>query len=617
MAFKNEDIVDYEGPVDNSTVVNAATLLFGWLDYSMFCSMLLISTIIGLYFGCFGSRQRTKDEYLLGNRNMSIFPIAMSLTASHISGTTLLGAPSEMYTFGTQYWLMCLSACIVCAVVAVAYMPVFYKLQLTSTYEYLQLRFNSAVRMVASFMFTLYQVLHTPVVLYVPALAFSQVSGVDLHMITPVVCAICIFYTTLGGLKAVVWTDTLQQIIMMGSSVVVVILGIIAVGGLDVMWQRNLEGDRIEFFNMDPNPFVRNTFWTVTIGMTFTWLTHCGVNQGMMQRFLALPNLSHARWALLIFCVGICWCKSVSCLTGLLIHAQYHDCDPLTTKTINRADQLLPYYVMDVASHIPGLPGLFVAGVFCAALSSMSTGLNTLSGTIYEDFLSRWIPTDKKSEACVNVIMKLTVCIVGFICIFLVFMIERMGNVIQASVTLSGITNGAMLGLFSLGMFFPWANTKGALVGGMSSLLVVGWLVIGTQKSISRGAIKFPYKPMSTEGCKDFNTTDSVLYSAATTTMVNLTEALSLSMPINSVENDLEIEEPFVLFRLSYLYLIVVGCFTVIVVGLPVSFLTGANDPSKMHPDLLSPVIHWMLPKDKKDQYEPVKPVLDSAKPER
>jgi Na+/proline symporter len=119
----------------NITTVNSPAILFSWLDHSMFGSMLIISTIIGIYFGCFGSRQRTKNEYLLGNKNMSIFPIAMSLTASHISGITLLGAPSEMYTFGTQYWMMCLAACIVCAVVAIAYMPVFYRLQLTSTYE--------------------------------------------------------------------------------------------------------------------------------------------------------------------------------------------------------------------------------------------------------------------------------------------------------------------------------------------------------------------------------------------------------------------------------------------------------------------------------------------------
>jgi Na+/pantothenate symporter len=119
----------------NTTTAEDPVLSFGWLDYTMFGFMLLLSTVIGIYFGFFGTRQRTKNEYLLGNRNMSVFPIAMSLTASHISGITLLGAPSEIYTFGTQYWMMCLAACVVCSVVAVAYLPVFYTLQITSTYE--------------------------------------------------------------------------------------------------------------------------------------------------------------------------------------------------------------------------------------------------------------------------------------------------------------------------------------------------------------------------------------------------------------------------------------------------------------------------------------------------
>lgn len=591
MELKDHASFNLEDMDHNITMANSSAIFFGWLDYSTFGLMLILSTIIGIYFGCFGTRQRTKNEYLLGNKKMGIFPIAMSLTASHISGITLLGAPSEMYTFGTQYWMMCLSACIVCVVVAVAYMPVFYTLQLVSTYEYLELRFDSSVRKFASFMFTIYQVLHTPIVLYVPALAFSQVTGINVHMITPAVSAICIFYTTLGGLKAVVWTDTLQQIIMMGSSIIVVGLGIIAVGGLDVTWQRSLDGDRIEFFNMDPNPLTRNTFWTVTVGMTFIWLAHVGVNQGMMQRFLALPTLSDARWAILVFCVGICWCKSVSCLTGLLIYARYHDCDPLSTKTIKRADQLLPYYVMDVAGSVPGLPGLFIAGVLCAALSSMSTSLNTLSGTIYEDFLSRWLPTDKQTEGLVNFIMKLTVCVVGVICVVLVFWIERMGSVVQIAVTVGGVTYGAMLGLFSLGMFFPWANTKGALVGGLTSLVFVGWLVIGTQAEIASGAIKFQWKPMSTAGCTG-----------------NLTHAHSpLSAAVESVGRLPHADQPFLLFRLSYLYFNVVGCFVSVAVGLLVSFLTGATSPRDLHPDLLSPVVHWILPKNEKQEYQPVK----------
>ncbi|KAJ9582261.1 hypothetical protein L9F63_003390, partial [Diploptera punctata] len=269
---------------------------------------------------------------------------------------------------------------------------------------------------------------------------------------------------------------------------------------------------------------------------------------------------------------------------------------------ISRADQLLPFYVMDIASKIPGLPGLFVAGVFCAALSSMSTSLNTLCGVIYEDFLARILPARTKNERTVNLIMKSTVCIVGIICVLLVFVVERMGSVVHATVTLGGITYGAMLGLFSLGMFFPWANSKGALAGGLSSLLLMGWLVTGAQAAVSRGAIIFDMKPMSTEGCN------------ITTFTSNLTDPQPIIMHPDMSSHNSDEDLPFVLFRISYLYFNVVGCLTVIVVGLVVSFITGANKAGEVNPDLLSPVIHWMLPKNKNKEYKPVKQLSNQIK---
>lgn len=114
---------------------------------------------------------------------------------------------------------------------------------------------------------------------------------------------------------------------------------------------------------------------------------------------------------------------------------------------------------MDIAGHIPGLPGLFIAGVFCAALSTMSSGLNTLAGTIYEDFISPFMPANT-TEKRASDIMKIIVMINGALCTTLVFVVERLGGIIQLSYSLSGITAGPLIGLFTLGMLFPSANTK-------------------------------------------------------------------------------------------------------------------------------------------------------------
>lgn len=116
---------------------------------------------------------------------------------SHISGVSLLGIPSEVYQYGSQY-AACIFTCFICCLLIIfIYLPVFYKLQMTSTFEYLEIRFARPVRIFASFLFTLSLVIYVPLIIYVPALAFSQATGINLHYVTPVICAVCIFYTTI------------------------------------------------------------------------------------------------------------------------------------------------------------------------------------------------------------------------------------------------------------------------------------------------------------------------------------------------------------------------------------------------------------------------------------
>ncbi|KAJ4433289.1 hypothetical protein ANN_15548 [Periplaneta americana] len=175
----------------------AKALFFSWLDFTLFILMLVVSTLIGIYFGFWGKKEDTPKEYLHGGKTMNTMPVAVSLVSSIISGITVMGAPSEIYMYGTLYWLVCVSAVLIGFINNYIYLPVFYELQLTSTYEYLQLRFNKQVRVMASVLYTIGLLLNIPIVVYVPALAFSQVSGVNIHIITVAVSVLCIFYTML------------------------------------------------------------------------------------------------------------------------------------------------------------------------------------------------------------------------------------------------------------------------------------------------------------------------------------------------------------------------------------------------------------------------------------
>ncbi|KYQ47116.1 Sodium-coupled monocarboxylate transporter 1 [Trachymyrmex zeteki] len=549
---------------------------FDLVDSIVFIGLLGVSALVGIY-QCYASRKKADavGEYLVGGQKMSIFPISMSLIASYVSGIAMLGLPAEMYVYGTQLWCVVIADSFVSITMAIVYLPVFYGLRITSSYEYLELRFNRVVRLMGSFIFIIKMLLYIPLVIYVPALAFNQATGMDLYTIALLVCAVCIFYKKNdGGLKAVVWTDTIQTVMMFGAVITVVVLGTARVGGVAEVWKRNVDSGRIEFFNMNLDPTVRHTFWGVVVGNYLNWLATCSVNQAMVQRCLAMPNLRKSNVAIMIMAVGIISIVSLCCYTGIVIYAAFYDCDPVTTKQIRKPDQLLPYFVMELSEAIPGLPGLFVSGVFSAALSTMSTGLNSMSGVIYEDMIK---PCLRKpiSNVGASRIMKAIVVIIGAICVGLVFMVEKLSGLIQAGKSLSGITAGPLLGIFTLGMLFPMANSMGALVGAVVSLNLVAWISFGTQAAISDGSIYFPIKPVSVDGC-----TESLRITAG-----NLTTIVETAVR----------EQPFFLYRMSYLWYTWVGFLITILVGLLVSWFTGPSKYSRADKRLFTPIIHGLL----------------------
>lgn len=179
----------------------------------------------------------------------------------------------------------------------------------------------------------------------------------------------------------------------------------------------------------------------------------------MIQRYLSLPTLKDARRALYIFVAGVCVVMCLCTYNGLLIYTTYKKCDPLTTKLAKARDQLLPLFVMDVLGDLPGLSGIFIAGVFSAALSSLSTCLNSMSAVVLEDFCKPFVRRPL-SDTAINFIMRSVVVGVGVLCVALVFLVEKLGTVLQLAMSLEAITNGPLLGIFTMGILMPFVNGK-------------------------------------------------------------------------------------------------------------------------------------------------------------
>ncbi|XP_061386446.1 sodium-coupled monocarboxylate transporter 1 [Musca vetustissima] len=556
---------------------------FGWVDYMVFVLMLASCAAIGVYFALQMRRKAklnqdltnkdAEDDYLVGGRKMKIFPIAMSLISSFISGITLLGTPTEIYLYGTQYLYIIVAMISMGFLMHYFYLPVYHELKLISTYQYLESRFDKKVRLFGSILFICGTMLWLPIVIYVPALAFNQATGANIHLVTPMVCLVCIFYTCVGGLKAVVWTDVVQTLLMCGAMVLIMIKGTMDIGGPSVVFKKAMDSGRIEAPNFTFDIFERYTIWSLVIGGVPHWLKSNAINQNMIQRYLSLPTLASARKAIWYFITGVLIFLVICGYSGLLIYATYSECDPLETKLAKRKDQLLSLLVMETLKDYPGLPGLFVAGVFSAALSSLSTGLNSMSAVILEDFFKMFVkkPLTKRQTAF---IMRFVVVVFGALCVGLVFVVEQLGTVLQLSITLSSVANGPLLGIFTAGLMIPWVGGTGALVGGFVSLAFMVWMCVSAQLDLASGAVKYIRKPFTTVGC-NYTFVDLIPMSQVAE---NITEVLE------------EVSPPSLkVYHISYLFYTMVGAVITIVVALAVTFALGTHKIDSVDSTLLSP----------------------------
>uniref|UniRef100_A0A1B0CSQ5 Sodium/solute symporter n=2 Tax=Lutzomyia longipalpis TaxID=7200 RepID=A0A1B0CSQ5_LUTLO len=317
---------------------------------------------------------------------------------------------------------------------------------------------------------------------------------------------------------------------------------------------------------MDPSPVVRVSFWTIAVGNPFVLLFHLGLNPTSIQRYISLPKIEDAKICLITMSVGYVPFNVLFLITGLALYASYEMCDPLKVGTIRKIDQILPHFIVERGRNIPGLAGIFAAGIFSASLSSMSSCLNTLSGCIYEDFLSTTF--GHLSEKNKSLLLKGIVLCVGVVQLGLVFVVDTLGAaVFQLTVSVLSISGGISVGIFTAGMVLPKMNAHGAFSGGLAALLVVGGISVGAQMRLKEQPL-----PLRSDGCSNIT-------NIATTT------------PFSEAEDDVAW-----IFRINYMFYAFVGFILVLAIGYPVSVLTGDGAEAKpydfpLYQDLIQGVI--------------------------
>ncbi|KAG7170661.1 sodium-coupled monocarboxylate transporter 1-like [Homarus americanus] len=549
--------------------VFGSTSRFKVVDYIVFSAMLVISVAIGVHSALRGRGTSSTQEYLLGGRTMPILPVALSLLGGAISAISILGNATEMYFYGTQL-VMNLGGCVVgTLVMRNILLPVLYPLNIISMFEYIEMRFKSQLlRKMATAIQLLASMVYVGICLYGPSLTLSSVTSLPIWASCLIMGFICSFYITIGGVKAVVYTDVVQTLIMFGGVLVVSVLCCVQLGGPGIVWTIADQGGRLEFFNMDTSPFVRHTFWSTQVLGMYVVLSMAGLNQPQFQRFVSVKNLKQSQSLCILFIVGLFMLWGVFYFSGLVAYAVYSDCDPLTSGRIEKPDQIIPYLVTDKLSHLVGMSGLFVASVYGGVLSSLSSHGNSIACIIWVDFLKERDYFKNISDRSATNFIRVLSSMTGVVAICMGLVVGKLGTIFQVAYSLLSAIKGPLSGIFLVGICAPWVNTKGATVGFTLAFLFNMWMVIGKFVTGSSTPKKLP---LSTLGCPENLLNVTLSTTTTPTTITTSPESGSHTM-----------------YDISYCYNGITGVLNTFIISTLVSLCTGPMAPQDVEAKLVN-----------------------------
>jgi sodium-coupled monocarboxylate transporter 8/12 len=468
---------------------------FTSIDYLVVVVYLAASVWLGLRFA---RGQRSLEEYFVADRAAPWWAAGISVIAANFSAISYLGVPAWVFQHDLRLDFGVIFFPLQMLLVVMLFVPFMARLRLYTIYEYLEYRFGVGARVVASIFFLLVRGGHLGVAIYAQALALAAVLHLPFAACVLISGTATTLYTVFGGMEAVLWTDVLQFFVLVGGIFVIFAAILFAFGGNAAeIWRLAAAGGhtRLVSFNLDLTTKV--TIWALFFGNLVLNLSAYGSDQVIVQRYFTAGSRRAMARAVLLN--GFLTVPLVLLLATMgLGFVAYYRTHPALAATLPKPDQVLPHFVMNV---LPvGLPGLVIAGVLAATMSTLSSGLNSLSTVTMIDFYRRFRrggPAAQEDD--VRVARGFTLAWGICIAVSALFM-SHLGQIVEGTLKILGFLSGPLLGMFLLGVLTRRANTFGVLAGAAAGTLCtylatrtsMAWLWYGPVGCLATMAIAYP-----------------------------------------------------------------------------------------------------------------------------
>ena len=439
------------------------------LDWAVIAVYLMGMVGIGLYFYR-RDAQKSEAEFFLGGRSIPFWAAGISLYVSNASSISYIAVPAKAFSTNWQYLLGNMINAFAIMIVAVWVVPLLRRLDLMSIFHYLETRFHPSIRVLSSALFIVGQLAgRMTIILFLPSLAISAVTGFDIASSILVMGVVTIIYTVMGGMKAVIWTDFLQLFVMFGGTILTLVYIMLSLDGgtAEFLTTAMSEGKmKMVDWSFDPN---QATVWVLTFVVLFDTVLTFPKDQVLMQRVLSTKSAKQASRSVWVYAIIVLPASIMFYLIGTALYVFYQSHPERMDPTLS-IDATFPLFI---AAELPvGITGLLIAGIFAASMSTLSSILNSVATVSTVDFYEKIVrnPKPKSSMRFAEIVT----VVAGLIGVGLALLLSRyeIESVLDLALELWGLVGGGFAGAYTLGMFTRRSNWQGVIIGVAVSIIV-------------------------------------------------------------------------------------------------------------------------------------------------
>ncbi len=404
----------------------------------------------------------TTSEFFLGGSKIPWWAAGLSIFGTTLSALTFIAVPAKAYATNWTYLVNNVMIVAVAPFIVYLYLPYFRKLKIVSVYEYLEIRFSRTVKLLASFVFLIFQMSRLGVVIYLPALVVSSLMGIDLVYCIVVTSLVTTVYCFLGGIEAVVWTDVMQVVVLLGGALATLVYIVSSLdGGFGQLLGEASENHKLVLADLGSS-FSEPVLWVMIIGGFFGQLVTYSSDQVVVQRYLTTATEEKARKsiytnALLTIPASIIFFGVGSALWVYFRH------NPTAIDPHGRIDDVFPWFI---AHELPaGVSGLVIAGVFAATMSTISSSMNSMATVITKDFYRIVNPSGQDRDQFR--FARWTTIVLGIIGCLVSIYIASLGNtsIWDQYIAIIGLLGGCLAGMFMAGILVRRIHARAVLSG--------------------------------------------------------------------------------------------------------------------------------------------------------